>query len=71
MVTISVSILPLPGAVGASEGMFILMFSRFYAEDYLMPAMLLTRGITFYFMLIMNCIITWIKHFTVMSRKKN
>lgn len=45
---VSVSALPLPGAVGISEGVFILIYKLMYSSEILSSAMLLTRGINFY-----------------------
>lgn len=45
---ISVSVLPLPGAVGVSEGGFLLLFQLLFSEGQIGEAMLLCRGISFY-----------------------
>ncbi len=45
---VTVAVLPLPGAVGASEGGFLLLFSMLFSKELLSPAMLLSRGISFY-----------------------
>lgn len=54
---ISVSSLPLPGAVGANEASFLTIFSVFFGGD-IVPAMLLSRGISFYSYLIISGIVT-------------
>lgn len=48
LLTIAVSSLPLPGAVGASESGFMIIFRIFFTPQLLLPAMLLSRGISFY-----------------------
>lgn len=45
---VSVSALPLPGAVGASEGAFLLLFQAIFPAEALHDAMLLSRGVSFY-----------------------
>ncbi|MCY6371015.1 lysylphosphatidylglycerol synthase transmembrane domain-containing protein [Clostridium ganghwense] len=43
-----VAVIPLPGASGGSEGGFYLLFSLFFKQSTIMPAILLWRIITFY-----------------------
>ena len=45
---VSVSALPLPGSIGASEGAFLLLFRAFIPGAALHNAMLLSRGVSFY-----------------------
>lgn len=59
---IAVSYLPLPGSVGASEKGFVTMFSSFFPSDVIVPAMLLSRGITFYLLMIVSGIVTAVMH---------
>ncbi|MDE6285008.1 MAG: flippase-like domain-containing protein [Bacilli bacterium] len=55
---ISVSSLPFPGAVGVSEGSFVILFKLLFPEAILSSAMLLSRGISFYiFVLITGLLI--------------
>lgn len=65
---IAVSYLPLPGSVGVAEQGFVSLFTVFFSSSLLVPAMLLSRGITFYFMLIISGAATAVIHFS--SRKK-
>lgn len=65
VLTVSVSALPLPGAVGAAEGSFLKLFEMFFAPTILLPAMLLTRFINFYAMLIIGGMIAIITHWRV------
>lgn len=48
---VAVGFLPLPGAVGASEGLFYIIFSVLYPASLLTSAMLITRCINLYFCL--------------------
>ena len=45
---------PLPGAIGASEFAYLSIFGRFYSNEALVSAMLLSRGITFYLFIILG-----------------
>lgn len=51
---VSVSALPFPGAVGISEGAFILIYKLIYPSELLSSAMLLTRGINFYLFVLIS-----------------
>lgn len=62
ILSIAVSYLPLPGAVGASEQGFVSMFAGFFTSATLVPAMLLSRGISFYALLIVSGIATAVMH---------
>lgn len=51
---IVVSALPLPGAVGASEGGFLMLFKLLFPLQMLSQAMLLSRGISFYLCILLS-----------------
>lgn len=51
---ITVSAIPLPGAVGASESGFMLIFRTLFPIQVLNSAMLLSRGISFYLFLMIS-----------------
>ena len=40
--------IPLPGAVGVSEGAFVTLYKHIYSEELINSAMILHRGISFY-----------------------
>ncbi len=64
---LSVSILPLPGTVGVNETGFSLLYSQLIAKNYVDSAMLLTRGISFYLIVIITGLILAV----IAIRKKN
>ena len=64
---LSVSILPLPGTVGVNETGFSLLYNPIIAKNYVDSAMLLTRGISFYLIVIITGIILAI----IAIKKKN
>ncbi|MGI6263857.1 MAG: lysylphosphatidylglycerol synthase transmembrane domain-containing protein [Acutalibacteraceae bacterium] len=48
VISIAVDSLPLPGAVGAAETMFLALYGTVYPPHLLEPALLLTRGLNYY-----------------------
>ena len=53
----TVSGFPLPGSVGVSETVFLGIFGGVFGEKLLSGAMLLSRGITFYWYVIISLIV--------------
>ena len=53
----TVSGIPLPGAVGVSEGGFIAIFHQIYPEYMVSGAMLLNRGISFYLFVLLSLVV--------------
>ena len=53
----TVSGIPSPGAVGASEGVFVEIFRNVYPENIIRSATLLSRGINFYLFVIISSIV--------------
>ncbi len=54
---ISVSALPLPGAVGVSESGFMVMYKTLFPTHFLSSAMILSRGVSFYLFILVSGII--------------
>lgn len=52
ILTLAVGFLPLPGAVGAAEGAFLRGYALFFGTELVAPAMLTSRGISFYIFLL-------------------
>ena len=57
---ISVSSLPLPGAVGVSETLFLKIFGKVFGKKILNGAMLINRFVSFYFYVIVSSIVFFI-----------
>ena len=68
LIAIAVEMLPLPGAAGITEGCFLNMFATVFGERYIKSGMLLSRGISFYVLLIVGAVVTAIAHL-IMVRK--
>lgn len=54
LVNLAVGFLPLPGAVGASEGVALTVFTHFFGAGLVTPAVLVSRGISFYACLLIS-----------------
>ncbi len=62
LVTLAVSALPLPGAVGASEGGFVKAMTLFFGSGLVTPAVLVSRGVSFYAFLLISGVVTLCVH---------
>ena len=58
MIAVAVEMLPLPGAAGISEGCFLLAFTEIFGIGLVKPAMLISRGLTFYLVLFVGAFVT-------------
>lgn len=68
IIGIAVEMLPLPGAAGVTEGCFLSMFELIFGLQLVKPALILSRGISFYFLLIVGGIVTVAAHFIATRR---
>lgn len=59
---ISVSALPLPGAVGVSESGFMVIYKTLFPTKILSSAMLVSRGISFYLLVLLSGIFIAVTH---------
>ena len=65
-ISVSVDMLPLPGGMGISERLFLQIFAPLFGSTALtLSGMLLSRGISYYMLVILSGIITIITHITV------
>lgn len=53
-VYIAVDMLPIPGAQGITEAMYKYIFAAVFPQQYLIASMCITRGISFYFIMIVS-----------------
>lgn len=52
--SMAVSYMPMPGSVGASEGVFMLIYKSIFPASFLTSGMLISRGISFYLFVIIT-----------------
>lgn len=67
LIAIAVEMLPMPGAAGITEGCFLTMFALVF-KDKLSSALLLSRGMSFYVLLILGAIVTAAAQIIVVRR---
>ncbi|MCI9073421.1 MAG: flippase-like domain-containing protein [Lachnospiraceae bacterium] len=65
LLTLAVSNLPLPGAVGPAEGGFVTAFATVFGTGMVTPAMLVSRGISFYAFLIISFAVSLAVHLRI------
>ena len=70
-ISVSVDMLPLPGGMGISERLFLQIFSPIFGGTALtLSGMLMSRGISYYMLIIISGIVTCITHLTVTSKEE-
>lgn len=67
---VSVSSLPLPGAVGISEAAFLRIYSMIYGTEILGSAMILNRGISFYLFMVIAAIVVVVNAIVASKKQK-
>ncbi len=70
-VYIAVDMLPVPGAQGITEVMYKSVFGGIFTGEYLMPSLYVTRGINFYFVLVVSLALVAVNHLYVQRRNRN
>lgn len=53
-ISIAVDMLPLPGGMGISEHLFLCIFGAIFYGDYLVPGMILSRGLAYYVQMLLG-----------------
>lgn len=65
VISIAVDMLPLPGGMGISEHLFLIIFTPIFGSLYTLPGLLLSRGLSFYALVIISAIVTCYSHITI------
>lgn len=65
VISVAVDMLPLPGGIGASESLFMVIFRPIFGSASVLSAMLLSRGISYYGLLMISAVVTIYTHLTV------
>ncbi|MDO5422165.1 MAG: lysylphosphatidylglycerol synthase transmembrane domain-containing protein [Eubacteriales bacterium] len=58
MISVAVDMLPLPGGMGVSEKLFLSVFLPVFGGHFLLPGMILSRGISYYSQLLISAVMT-------------
>lgn len=69
IISIAVDMLPLPGGIGVSENLFLIIFKKIFKGSLIMPGMLLSRGISYYGLLIISAVVTIVVQIRYSYRK--
>ena len=69
MISVAVDMLPTPGGMGVSEGLFLSIFESVFGE-FTLPGMVVSRGISFYSQLFICMIMTVVAHFIILDNRK-
>ena len=64
VISVSVDMLPLPGGMGISESLYLVIFAPVFGEA-LLPAMLLSRGISYYAQMLISAVMTCVAHLVI------
>lgn len=67
---LAVCFLPLPGSAGASESGFVTIFRVLFQSSLIVPAMLLSRLMSFYVILLLSGVISLAMHLILSNRRK-
>lgn len=65
MISLAVDMLPLPGGMGISEKLFLSIFAPIFGPTLLLPAMIISRGISYYSQLTISAVMTVAAHFII------
>ena len=73
VISVSVDMLPLPGGMGISEGLFMMIFKKVFGEALLIPGLILSRGLGYYSELFLSAVFTLVAVvvFQVREHKKS
>lgn len=69
-VSVCIDILPFPGGVGANEGFFVALFMPVMGHSMAVSAMLLSRGSSFYLLVVASAIVSMFAQFQNVRRSK-
>ncbi|MBU9727958.1 lysylphosphatidylglycerol synthase transmembrane domain-containing protein [Diplocloster modestus] len=64
-ISIAVDMLPLPGGMGISEKLFLMIFPAVFGTALLLPGMILSRGLAYYSQLLFSAAMTVVAHFVI------
>lgn len=70
IISLAVDNLPLPGGMGASEGIFMVFFEEIFTAQFITAGLLLSRGLSYYAVIIMGGIVTAVAWITKKKRIK-
>ena len=70
VISISVEMLPLPGGMGISEGLFLAIFIPIFGPNLIMPGLILSRGLGYYTQLLLSAALTCYAYITIVGNNR-
>lgn len=70
MISVATDMLPLPGGMGISENLFLEIFEPIFGGNFILPGMVVSRGISFYTQLVICGIMTVAASFILKRKEK-
>ena len=64
-ISVAVDMLPLPGGMGITEKLFSIVFLPIFGVKFLLPGMVLSRGISYYVQLLLSAVMTLVAKLTI------
>lgn len=71
LISVAVDMLPLPGGMGISEHLFLIIFEPMVGSDMTIPIMIVSRGISYYTQLVMSALVSAIAYINFFGRRRN
>ena len=70
MISVAVDMLPLPGGMGISETLFLTIFEPVFGSELILPAMVVSRGVSYYSQLLISAVMTAAASFILGGKRK-
>jgi hypothetical protein len=70
MISVAVDMLPLPGGMGISENLFLEVFQPIFGEAFLLPGMVVSRGLAYYTQLVISAVMTVVSMISIKDKTK-
>lgn len=69
-INVAVDMLPLPGGMGATELLFLSLFSQIFGDNQVVTALLINRFLTFYILIILGILAVVFAHIRINRKRK-
>lgn len=70
MISVAVDMLPFPGGMGITENLFLNLFKPVFGAVLVLPAMVVSRGISYYTQLLLSAVMTLAAMFILREKKR-
>lgn len=70
MIAVAADMLPLPGGMGVSENLFLIIFHSVFGESLVLTGMVISRGISYYTQLLISAVMTVASSFIIKEKGK-